>query len=124
MSAGILDFIEGDDQAGPAEQGSRFLYVLTYAIDGTPVNLTGYAARMQVRTSALATGTVLDLATGSGLTLGGSAGTITIDVPSTTMDDAPVGTHVYDLELLPAGSEPNAFKLVRGKFQVVAEVTR
>lgn len=124
MSAGILNFIEGELEAGPAEQGSRFLFVLTYAIDDVPVNLTGWTARMQVRTSTLATDTLLDLATGSGLTLGGTAGTVTIDVPSTTMDDVPVGSHVYDLELIPAGVEANAFKLVRGTFQVVAEVTR
>lgn len=124
MSAGILNFIEGPNEAGPAEQGSRFLQVLTYELDGDPVDITGWGARMQVRSTLYAATTILDLTVGSGLTLGGSAGTITIDVPSTTLDDAPIGTHVYDLELIPAGVEANAFKLVRGDFQVVGEVTR
>lgn len=62
-------------------QGETFSYVYTYG-GGSPVNLTGYTARMAVKrdrraeeTSYLSTG---DDADGGTITLGGAAGTVTV----------------------------------------------
>lgn len=104
------------------DQGSTLSLTLTYK-DSTeaPVNLTGYTARMQVRTSYNATDTLLNLTNGSGLTLGGSAGTIAVSVSATTTATLPTGNFVYDLEIVQGST---VTKLIRGAFRVRPEVTK
>src|SRR6056300_1385131 len=81
-------------------QGATWDLSITYTdADGDPIDLSNHSARMQVRQSYTSTDTVLDLSSGSGITLGGSAGTIDITVPAaTTVGVAPL-RYVYDLEV-------------------------
>ena len=51
----------------------------------------------------------------------GSTGGILVTIDATTMANVPSGRHVYDLEI-PAGITVN--KLLRGRFEVEAEITR
>jgi len=102
-------------------QGATFRYVLTWLEDDVAKNLTNYTARMQVREHINATTTLLDLTSGSGITLGGAAGTITIEVAATTTDDIKPGLYVYDLELVTGST---VTRLVEGTFMVSGEVTR
>lgn len=90
---------------------------------GTAVNLTGYTARMQVRSTYDATSTILSLTSGSGITLGGSAGTIAITASATTTAalTAP-WSGVWDLELVSGGGEVT--RLLEGAATVSPEVTR
>jgi hypothetical protein len=104
-----------------AYQGATYKLDMTYKIDDTPVNLTNYTAAMQVRETPSAETAVLSLANGTGITLGGTAGTISINVPASTMGSAEAGNYQYDLELNSAGE---VTRLLQGKFQIVAEVTR
>jgi len=104
-----------------AYQGATYDLNLTWSIGGTAVNLTGYTAAMQVRESASSTAIVLNLASGSGITLGGTAGTIGIAVNATTMGSATPGNYVYDLELNSGGS---ITRLLQGSFNIEAEVTK
>ena len=76
---------------------------------------------MQVRESASATAVVLNLSNGSGITLGGTAGTIGINVPATTMGSATPGNYVYDMELNSGGT---ITRLLQGSFNIEAEVTK
>jgi hypothetical protein len=86
-------------------QGSTFNRRLTYKIEDVPVNLTGYSSRLQVREAHYATSTLVSLTSGSGITLGGSA-----------------GNFVYDLEVQAANGTVD--RLVEGSFIVSPEVTR
>lgn len=104
-----------------AYQGATYDLSLTWTIGGTAVDLTNYSAAMQVRTAANATATVFSLTNGTGITLGGTAGTIGINIDSTAMGAAAAGQYVYDLELN-SGSEVT--RLIQGTFQIQAEVTK
>ncbi len=104
-----------------AYQGATYDLNLTWTIGGTAVNLTNYTAAMQVRTAANASTAILSLTNGSGITLGGTAGTIDVTISSTTMGAATPGQYVYDLEL---NSGSAVTRLIQGTFQIQAEVTR
>lgn len=102
-------------------QGSTFSRTLTYSINSSPVNLTGYQARLQIREYHYSDDFIASLTEASGITLGGSAGTIDIVIAASTTQNFAPGTYVYDLELV-NGSEVT--RLVEGKFSVTPEVTR
>lgn len=96
--------------------------VLWSQSNGTPVNLTGYTARMQVRPQPGDGAPILDLTSGSGITLGGSAGTIAATAPPATTRTFAPGEYVYDLELTsPTGVVTT---IIAGQFVVYADVTR
>jgi len=104
-----------------AYQGATYTLNLTYSVDGTPVNLTGYSAAMQVRETPSASTTVLSLVSGEQITLGGANGTVAIEVSATAMASAKAGSYQYDLELNSGGQ---VTRLLQGKFAIEAEVTR
>jgi hypothetical protein len=104
-----------------AYQGATYDLSLTWAIGGTAVNLTSYTAAMQVRENASSTSTILSLTNGSGITLGGTAGTIAVAVSASTMGSAIPGNYVYDLEL---NSGSQVTRLIQGGFAIQAEVTK
>jgi hypothetical protein len=103
-------------------QGASWDYTLTWTTSGTPVNLTNYTARMQVRVSHPDQSTVLSITSGSGITLGGTAGTILLEASPATTAGVPSGQYVYDLELVSPGSAVT--RLVEGTFICDPEVTR
>jgi hypothetical protein len=104
-----------------AYQGATYKLSLSWTIADAPVDLTNYTAAMQVRENAAATAVILDLASGSGITLGGTAGTIEVNVDAETMELTSAGNYVYDLEL-DSGAEVT--RLIQGGFQIQPEVTR
>jgi predicted MFS family arabinose efflux permease len=115
MAAGTLDFT--------IEQGATFNLLLTWKINNTLVNLTGYTARLQARVDVEDTELVLSLTTANGgITLGGAAGTISLDQTATQTTLLPAGTYVYDLELIAANS--TVTRLVQGELLISPEVTR
>jgi hypothetical protein len=75
---------------------------------------------MQVRENPNSTA-VLNLTNGSGITLGGTAGTIAISVPANTLGAATPGNYIYDLELNSGGE---VTRLLQGSFAIQAEVTK
>lgn len=104
-------------------QGSTFNQELTYSINSINVNLTGYTARMQVREKHTSSSTVLSLTTeNGGITLGGSAGTISINASSSTTSELKPKEYVYDIELV--STSLIVTRLIEGKFIVSPEVTR
>jgi hypothetical protein len=104
------------------EQGATFNLLMTWRIDNVPVNLTGYTARLQARIDVDETDTILSLTTGAGITLGGAAGTITLDQTATQTALLPKGEYVYDLELQTSGGIVT--RLLQGELNISAEVTR
>lgn len=106
-------------------QGATFDYSLTWQTGGTAVNLTNYSARMQVRETFDAGTAVVSLTSGAGITLGGTAGTILLEMSATTtaaLDGTPNKQYVYDLELVSGAGYVT--RLVEGNFLVYPEVTR
>lgn len=106
-------------------QGATFNRVFTWQV-GTPaanVNLTGYTARMQLRSNPAATTSVLELTTTNGrISLGGSAGTVTLALTPTETAALPADQYAYDLELIAGNGEVT--RLLEGFVTVDAEVTR
>lgn len=79
-------------------QGDTFNFNFRLEVDGEPWNLTMYTAKMQVRQNSLSPNKLLDLSTGSGITLT-SEGNVSVTAPSTVTNNIPVGRWMYDFEL-------------------------
>jgi len=109
------------------EQGSVFVLDLIYKDgQGSPIDLTGYQARMQVRAKyASPDPPALDLSTAAGsIVLGGAAGTIQAKATAEMTAGLTIKRGVYDLELVPPSGEDDAFRLTEGVVTVTPEVTR
>ena len=105
-------------------QGATFSRVIRYKADGANVDLSGYSARMHIRPTAASNTLTLALTTGQDgrITLGGSAGTITLSISATDTAAITAGRYVYDLELISAGGIVT--RLLQGVVTVSANVTR
>jgi Na+/serine symporter len=114
MTPGLVNFV--------CPQGSTFRRTLTYTLDEVPVNLTGYSSRLQVREAYYSEDPIVSLVSGSGITMGGSAGTIDILISASVTSEFPTGTHVYDLEIVSPSNLVD--RLIEGTFNVTPEVTR
>lgn len=105
-------------------QGEDLSKVFTWRDENDAlVNLTGYSARLQVRKPKGSSTTLLSLTNGSGITLGGVAGTITITrtAAQTAALDWDGSAH-YDLELVSGGNIVT--RLLEGQVALSREVTR
>lgn len=99
---------------------------------GTPVDLTGYSARMHLRTEVADPDIALELTTENGrIILGASdraatpdpvSGVVTLWVEAAAMEDLDAATYVYDLEMVSGDGFVTRF--IEGKLKVRAEVTR
>jgi hypothetical protein len=111
-----------------AKQGRTFrLSLVVSDEDGNPIDLTGCSAAMQVRASYGATDTLLDWASGTEITLGGTAGTVEIEaeIGDITVPDTggvpPILQAVYDLKLVYADETTD--DPLEGLFTIEREVT-
>jgi len=102
-------------------QGDTARSTITWRVKGEPVDLDGYTAKMQVRSGSPAASPVLELTSGSGITLG-SAGEISITVPAATTAALDPEIYIYSLELTSSGGEVTT--LIAGQLTVTQEVTR
>jgi hypothetical protein len=86
-------------------RGQTFTRVVTYRDSaGALVNLTGYSVTFVARPSVNYGSDTISLSSGSGITLGGAAGTITITLSATATAALPVDDLVYSLKLTAAGN--------------------
>ena len=99
--------------------GSTWQRIFTWNIDSTPVNWTGYTAKMQVK-EHLNSDAQFTLTNGSGITLGGSAGTVQIDISAAQSGAVVPGTYIYDLELT---SGTTVYRVLQGKLTFTGQVT-
>ena len=105
------------------DQGAHFERLMTITNpDGSEYDLTGYTARMQIRTEIDADDIMCELTTANGrIELGDEEGTVRLIIESAvteTFDDE----GVYDLELI--DSDGKVYRLLKGKVKVELEVTR
>ena len=129
-----MSFSPAIENIDNAQQGNTFDEVWTWetettASDGTvsktPVDLTGYSARLQVRKDGIEA-PLIDIRDGNGITLGGAAGTIAINITAAIMASVPATTGEYDLEMTAndANGVQTVRKLMQGTFTIQPEVTR
>lgn len=114
------------------EQGATFRLAFTWCqsggvdgtgtpIAGTPYDLTGCSARMQIRKS-YSTPVLVAIVTDDGITLGGTDGTVTIDISAARTDALNVKTGRYDLEIeFPSG---DVYRVLEGAVTVSPNVTK
>lgn len=103
-------------------KGETFTRTFTWKdSNGDVIDLTGYTARMQIREELEDTSVIVDLTTGSGITLGGVAGTVKIVIDATTTAAISSGSGVYDIELV-NGAEVTRF--LEGSVEFNGNVTR
>jgi hypothetical protein len=114
MTPGLVNFV--------CPQGSTFRRTLTYTLDQIPIDLSGYSSRLQVRQAHYSENTIISLVSGSGISIGGSAGTIDIFISASETSNFPPGTHFYDLEIISPSNIVD--RLIEGRFNVTPEVTR
>lgn len=106
-----------------ARQGSTLRRHWTMDIDGEPVDLTGKSAEMEVRPSPGSSSLILDAS--PYLSLGGTDGTILLEVPASVMAEIEAKTYVYDLDLVtPTEGESEVVTILEGSFVVDPEVTQ
>jgi hypothetical protein len=116
MAAGTYDIL--------CDQGATFRLSMVWKdATLTPIDLTGYAAALQVRTEAAEPGIIIELTTvGGGVGLGGSAGTISIFIDAGTSAGLDPANALYDLLMTaPSGDKT---RLLQGKFTIRAAITR
>lgn len=114
MLAGLLNLI--------IEQGSTFNLIMTYEDEaGSPINLTGMTARMQLRRQTGSADILLSLTTENGrIVITPLDGEIALFIDAT--DTALLtGSGQYDLELV---NGPVVNRLLEGTFKICNEVTR
>ena len=108
------------------DQGAKFdqTFLVKDKSSGDVRDLTGYTARLQARTSHDASTPLVSLTSGSGITLGGAAGTIRVTISATDTAQYTWEQGVYDLEIIPSSGEDDAERVLQGYVTVNKEVTR
>lgn len=102
-----------------ARQGQTYDQTFTWQVNDAAVNVTGFTAAMQVRSSWDSDDVVLNA--GGFITLGGTLGTVRVNIPAGTIAAITPGRYQYDLELANGGTVTT---LLAGVFQVSPEITR
>ena len=105
------------------DQGSTFSNVIQITdSEETPLNLTGFTARMQVRPSVSSSTVLLELTNAnSRITITAAEGKINLSVDAATTSGLTPGNYVYDLETV-NGSVVE--RILQCSFLIRAEVTR
>jgi hypothetical protein len=105
------------------DQGTDWYINFTYKDStGTPINLTGYTAALQFRSNIIDAIPALSLASGSGITITASTGLIAVHATAAQTGAISAGYYYYDLEITSASNIVT--RLIEGRIQLVAQVTR
>lgn len=103
------------------EQGATFARTFTWKDEnGAAVDISGYTARMKIK-DRVGGSTIVSLTNGSGITLGGAAGTVAILLSATATAAYTFQAAVWDLELVSAGGVVT--RLEEGNVILKKEVT-
>ena len=116
MAAATLDLI--------IDKGSTYKKTFTYqTANRTPIDLTGYTARMQARKSYNSTNAIIDLTTeNGGISIIALEGKISLYISSIETSAIGEASGVYDLELIAPNGDISKF--IRGTVRFPEEVTK
>lgn len=106
-------------------QGATWVKLFTYLdSDGeTPINLTGFTARMQLRQSYTSETPVINLTTeNGGIVITPLTGEIEVTMTATQTAGIPAREYFYDLEIESSGGI--VYRVIEGRATVRPEVTR
>jgi hypothetical protein len=101
------------------EQGATFSRQLTVQDNGAAMNLTGYSARMQLRSSVESTTVALTVTCSI---TGPSDGIVTVSNTAAETMSVDAGIYVYDLEI--ESGTGVVTRLMQGTATITANVTR
>lgn len=105
------------------EQGADWELIFEWQNpNGTPIDVTGYTAELQIRTSPLAKTAVLTLTSASGITITPLLGKFTVRATAIQTSAITNGTYSYDMEITSPGGYVT--RLVQGTATVSPQVTR
>jgi hypothetical protein len=117
MTAGIYNFT--------IDQGAQYTTTIVYQNpNGTPIDLTGYTAAMQLRVQAAApnpASLTLTSAPGGGIVITPLAGQLDITITTAQAATLDARFYVYDLELTLSGV---VSRIIQGQITVSAQVTQ
>ena len=104
------------------DQGAQWTLTVVYDNNnGTPIDLTGYTARMQVRPKFGSDNAVLTISSpSSGIVITPLTGTLNLTATTAQTGDIPGGFYVYDLEISSGGV---VTRLMQGSVTVRDQVT-
>lgn len=103
-------------------QGQTWDTEIIWEADGAPVDLTGWTARMMLRTTAEAASPTVSLSTATSTMTALSNGTIGLSYSAISSAAITAATYLYDLEVQsPSG---NVRRLMEGRAVVSREMTR
>lgn len=108
------------------DQGSTFDKVVIYKNKETdlPYDLTGYTAKMQIRSSYSASTFICELSTANGkITIDSLLGKLSLKILDTETALIPAGNYVFDLEISSISLQV-VRKLLKGSISVYPEVTK
>ena len=108
------------------EQGATFKVIFQWTdANNTPINITGYSARSQVRPTIESATVLVDATTVNGklsIVAPASDGKVQLLISATETATLPSGTAVWDLELI--AGDGTVTRLLQGSVTISPEVTR
>ena len=82
----------------PFKRGDTWKILFSWKNEGTPINLTGCTAKMQIRKKR--TGVLLaEVTEANGITIAGTLGQVEVAFPASITADVEAGTHETNLQL-------------------------
>ena len=91
--------------------------------NGAPIDLTNYAAKMQLRSLPNSASAVLTLTQNNGITITGATGLLEVHATATQTGNIDAGYYYYDLEIT-APITNVVTRLIQGQIEVNPQVTR
>jgi hypothetical protein len=118
MSAGKINLV--------IEKGAKFSKRLQWKDSaGSPIPLTDYGARMQIRKTKISNTVEAELSTDNGkITFDAPNGIITLSLGATETDTFDFSNGVYDLELYKTADSDDVTRLVEGIVTISNNITR
>lgn len=115
MAAGLYNIL--------IEQGATFIRTLVWRdSDGNLIDVTGFTARMQIRSKQSSSTVILEVTSDDYITVGDTDGEIYIEIPASVTEDLDFTRAVYDLEMISSGGIVT--RLIQGDITLSKEVTR
>jgi hypothetical protein len=102
--------------------GATFDLQLLWEINATPVDLTGYEAKLEVKTTYSAAAALITAETSTGEIVLDDTTNIQITIDADVTAAVPAGNYVYDLKVW-TGAAPTVTRLIQGKWQHTGEVS-